>query len=113
MLVTNAHRDSLNLKMDKTGLAGLFDDLVVSHDFKAPKEQQAFWQQMKIHHPFNPDKTLLIDDTFSVLQSAQQFGIQYLLTLLQPDSKQAAREHTDFPGILHFDEIMPVTNNEL
>ncbi|MEH6557909.1 MAG: GMP/IMP nucleotidase [Oceanicoccus sp.] len=107
ILVTNAHRQSLDIKMATTGLALLFDEIVVSHDFRAAKEQPEFWKQMRISHPFNPDKTLLIDDTASVLQSAQKFGIRYLLTLLQPDSQKPARELTEFPGILHFDEIMP------
>ncbi len=107
ILVTNAHRQSLQIKMDTTGLARLFDEIVVSHDFQAAKEQPEFWRQMQISHPFNPDKTLLIDDTASVLQSAHQFGIRYLLTLLQPDSQKPVRKLTEFPGILHFDEIMP------
>ncbi|MCP3907574.1 MAG: GMP/IMP nucleotidase [Oceanicoccus sp.] len=113
MLVTNAHRNSLNIKMDNTGLGDLFDELVVSHDFRHPKEQREFWHQLKISHPFNPATTLLIDDTFSVLQSAQNYGIKHLLTLLQPDSKLSKREHTEFPGILHFDEIMPITDIKL
>ncbi len=113
ILVTNAHRQSLEIKMANTGLSSLFDDLVVSHDFLAPKEQAAFWQQLKITHPFNPEQTLLIDDTTSILHSAQQFGIKHLLTLLQPDSKQAKREQTEFPGILHFDEIMPISELSL
>ena len=108
MLVTNAHRNSLNIKMDNTGLSSLFDELVVSHDFRHPKEHREFWHQLKISHPYDPAKTLLIDDTFSVLQSAQQYGIKHLLTLLQPDSKLSKREQTEFPGILHFDEIMPI-----
>lgn len=108
MLVTNAHRNSLDIKMDKTGLRSLFDELVVSHDFRHPKEHREFWHRLKISHPYNPATTLLIDDTFSVLQSAQHYGIQHLLTLLQPDSQQRKREHTEFPGILHFDEIMPI-----
>lgn len=108
MLVTNAHRNSLDIKMDRTGLRSFFDELVVSHDFRHPKEHQEFWHQLKISHPYNPATTLLIDDTFSVLQSAQHYGIQHLLTLLQPDSQQRKREHTEFPGILHFDEIMPI-----
>ncbi len=112
MLVTNAHRNSLKIKMDKTGISNLFDELVVSHDFRHPKEQREFWRQLKISHPFDPAKTLLIDDTFSVLQSAQQYGIKHLLTLLQPDSKLSKREHTEFPGILHFDEIMPISDIE-
>jgi putative hydrolase of the HAD superfamily len=109
MLVTNAHRHSLNIKMANTGIQSLFDEVVVSHDFRAAKEQREFWQQLKASHPFNPDTTLLIDDTASVLRSAQQFGIKHLLTLLQPDSKQAIREQSEFPGILHFDEIFPIT----
>ena len=43
----------------------------------------------------------------TVLASAQAYGIAHLLTLLQPDSSQARRQATEFPGILHFDEIMP------
>lgn len=108
LLVTNAHRNSLDIKMDYTGLSHLFDELVVSHDFNLPKEQPDFWQHLQNDHPFEPATTLLIDDTASVLQSASDFGIGHLLTLLQPDSKQAKREQTDFPGILHFDEIMPI-----
>lgn len=108
ILVTNAHRQSLEIKMSNTGIAGLFDEIVVSHDFRAPKEQHAFWHQLHITHPFEPQHTLLIDDTISILRSAKQYGIRYLLTLLQPDSKQAKRTDTEFPGILHFDEIMPV-----
>ena len=107
ILVTNAHRKSLDIKMNKTGLSELFDAIVVSHDFRAPKEDQKFWQQLRSSHPFDPKHTLLIDDTASVLKSAQRFGIKYLLTLLQPDSKQQQRQDTEFPGILHFDEIMP------
>lgn len=107
ILVTNAHHRSLEIKMNKTGLSDLFDSIVVSHDFRAPKEDPRFWQQLRIAHPFNPKHTLLIDDTASVLQSARHFGIKYLLTLLQPDSQQQQRQQTEFPGILHFDEIMP------
>lgn len=107
ILVTNAHQDSLNLKMANTGIDRWFDHIVVSHDFKTPKEQPEFWHRLNSAHPFNPNKTLLIDDTESVLQSARQHGIKHLLTLLQPDSKQSPRTQTQFPGILHFDEIMP------
>lgn len=108
LLVTNAHHKSLEIKMSRTGIADWFDEIVVSHDFRAPKEQPAFWHQLHATHPFDPDTTLLIDDTVSVLRSAHQYGIRHLLTLLQPDSKQAQRTDLEFPGILHFDEIMPV-----
>ncbi len=106
-LVTNAHRKSLTLKMECTGLTRWFDRIICSHDLRMPKEQPEFWAQLQREHPFDPARTLLIDDTASVLAAAQQFGIRHLLTLLQPDSRQAQRMQTDFPAILHFDEIMP------
>ncbi|WP_019528173.1 GMP/IMP nucleotidase [Dasania marina] len=110
ILVTNAHRDGLVLKLEQTGLEPWFDEIVASHDYQAPKEQQQFWQQLQQQHPFDPAKTLFIDDSISVLESAQQYGIKHLLTLLQPDSKKAAQTKSDFPSILHFDEIMPLTS---
>jgi putative hydrolase of the HAD superfamily len=106
-LVTNAHRKSLALKMEYTGLTRWFDRIICSHDLHLPKEQPEFWARLQQAHPFDPARTLLIDDTASVLAAAQQFGIGHLLTLLQPDSQQAQRMHTEFPAILHFDEIMP------
>lgn len=112
-LVTNAHRDSLNLKLERTGIDRWFDRVVCSHDLRFPKENPTFWDQLQTAFHFEPERTLLIDDNASVLQSAHQFGIRHLLTLLQPDSRQARREHTDYPGILHFDEIMPLDNEAL
>ncbi|MFT5577302.1 MAG: HAD superfamily hydrolase (TIGR01509 family) [Paraglaciecola psychrophila] len=109
LLVTNAHRDSLDIKIEHTGIDRFFDAVVVSHDYHAPKELQQFWQQMMLAQPFDPDRSLLVDDTHSVLASAKQYGIKHLLTLLQPDSHQRQRPAGDFPGIVHFDEIMPVT----
>jgi putative hydrolase of the HAD superfamily len=106
-LVTNAHRKSLDLKLHHTGIGAWFDRVICSHDLRVPKEQASFWRLLHSAHPFDPARTLFIDDTSAVLQAAQQFGVRYLLTLLQPDSKQARRDATDFPAILHFDEIMP------
>jgi len=107
VLVTNAHRKSLSLKLEATGLAPLFDQIVSSHDFNKPKEDVTVWSDLQQIVPYDPASTLLIDDSLAVLRSAQSFGIQYLLTMHQPDSQQAKREIDEFPGILHFDEIMP------
>lgn len=107
VLVTNAHQKSLDLKLEQTGLQRWFDAIVCSHDFRLAKEQPGFWDALAAHDIFDPERTLLIDDNHAVLQSAQDYGIRYLLTLLQPDSKAEPRSHTHFPAILHFDEIMP------
>jgi putative hydrolase of the HAD superfamily len=107
VMVTNAHRKTLEIKMDNVDITHWFDRVVVSHDLQAPKEEQAFWHRLQALHPFDPERTLLIDDTERVLESARHYGIAQLLTLLQPDSKRQKRLDTRFPGIHHFDEIMP------
>jgi HAD superfamily hydrolase (TIGR01509 family) len=107
VMVTNAHRKTLEIKMDNIDITHWFDRVVVSHDLLAPKEEQDFWHRLQQLHPFDPSRTLLIDDTEQVLASAQQYGIAHLLTLLQPDSQRQKRINTRFRGIHHFDEIMP------
>ncbi len=107
VMVTNAHRKALDIKMDTVDISQWFDRIVVSHELGAPKEEQAFWHKLQELHAFDPTRTLLIDDTESVLHSAREYGVVHLLTLLQPDSRRQKRINTDFPGIHHFDEIMP------
>ncbi|KAA1188825.1 GMP/IMP nucleotidase [Pseudohalioglobus sediminis] len=109
VMVTNAHRKTLDIKMDHVDITGWFDRVVVSHELDAAKEEQAFWHRLQALHPFNPERTLLVDDTERVLDSARDYGIAHLLTLLQPDSQRQKRIDTRFPGIHHFDEIMPDT----
>lgn len=108
ILLTNAHRDSLDLKMAETGISQYFDALVSTHDYGLPKEQQGLWRALMQDHPFVPKNTLLVDDTTHVLDAAAQFGIGHLLTLSQPDSKKPKRENLSHPAILHFDEVMPI-----
>ena len=110
VLVTNAHRKALDIKLARTPIGQWFDEIVVSHDFQVPKEDLRFWHRLHALHPFNPRRTLLIDDNESVLEAADRYGIAHLLTLLQPDSKRQKRLDTRFPGIHHFDEIMPGVN---
>lgn len=106
-LVTNAHQETLNIKMAQVDITLWFDSIVVSHKYNAPKESQVFWQRFQEEHPFDPETTLFIDDTETVLDAARQFGVKHLLTMLQPDSAADKRLSTRFPAIHHFDEIMP------
>ena len=108
VLVTNAHRDSLGLKMDKTSLNVFFDHIICSHDFGMAKEQQGFWQRLQDRHVFEKQCTLLVDDSLTVLKSARQFGIKHLISVSKPDSQAGKRVITDFPAIEDFRELMPV-----
>lgn len=106
ILVTNGHRDGMNLKFLHTGIANCFDEVVSCHDFKVPKEQLSFWTQLQELHPFNKTRALFIDDNESVLDSAQRYGIGNLLQILQPDLQQPIKAIGRFPAIVHFSEIL-------
>lgn len=106
-LVTNAHRASLSLKMEKTGLADFFDAIVSSHDFGKPKENSDFWESLRQAYHFDKARTLLIDDSFAVLRSAQTYGIGHLVSISRPDSALPKRDIAEFTAIEDFRELMP------
>ena len=106
LLVTNAHRDSLGLKMDKTCLQPFFNHIISSHDLGVPKEHAEFWGLLQQQQPFDKQTTLLIDDSLAVLNSARLFGIAHLISVSKPDSKQPKKNITDYPAIEDFRELM-------
>lgn len=107
LLVTNAHRDSLSVKDAHSGIVGLLDANISCHDYGSPKETRAFWERLMREHPYDPERTLLIDDNDSVLSAAAEFGIRHLFTVAQPDSGRAARDGLNFPSFNDFLEILP------
>jgi 5'-nucleotidase len=109
VLATNAHRRSLEHKLERTGIGGFFDHVVSSHDFGVPKEEQAFWQRLQQALPYLPARTLFIDDNPQVLRSARAFGIAYLLAVARPDSRGATRSHEDFHALGSFLELLPAS----
>jgi 5'-nucleotidase len=106
LLVTNAHRDSLNLKMEKTCLHTFFDDIISSHDVGFAKERPEFWQHLEQQHKFTKASTLLVDDSLAVLNAAKAFGIGHLLAVSKPDTQQARRIISDYPAIEDFRALM-------
>ncbi|MCK9607768.1 MAG: GMP/IMP nucleotidase [Methylomonas sp.] len=106
LLVTNAHRDSLSLKMEKTCLQQFFDKIVSSHDYGLAKEQPGFWQTLQADHIFEKHRCLLVDDSLPVLRAAQNFGITQLVSISKPDSLAPIREITEFPAVEDFRALM-------
>jgi HAD superfamily hydrolase (TIGR01509 family) len=111
VMVTNAHHDSLKLKMEKTGIAHKFDRLITVHEFSLPKEDPGCWLEVHRRHPFDPSRTLLIDDNTRVLQSAAEYGINQLLAIFKPDSMAPVVDVMHFLAIHSFREIMPVSKS--
>lgn len=106
VLITNAHPDGLWLKLEATQIDKNLDVVISSHQFGAPKESQDFWTALAALENFDPARTLFIDDTVRILDSAKHFGIQHLLCIHQPDSR-IPRRIDSYPAIDHFDEILP------
>lgn len=107
ILVTNAHHDSLALKLEHTPIANYLDEVICAHQFRIPKEDVTFWDILQQHTPFDPQRTVLIDDSLAVLQSARDYGIKHLLSIAQPDSKMPSRDITEFQALNSFKDIMP------
>ncbi|MBC9252604.1 haloacid dehalogenase [Pseudomonas alcaligenes] len=99
VLITNAHRDSLSLKLEKVELAPWFDRLISSHDYGFPKEDQQFWFALQQDCPFDPARSLFIDDSLPILRSAQRFGVAHLLGIRQPDSRKALKDTEEFAAV--------------
>ncbi len=108
VMVTNAHQDSLALKMEITLLTEKFHSMITVHEFSLPKENPKCWDEVNKRHPFDREKTLLVDDNLAVLESARRYGIRGLLAIQQPDSQRPQQVIEGFDAIDHFDEILPV-----
>jgi len=107
ILITNAHRQSLEIKLSVTGIGEELDVVISSHDYGYPKEDQHFWQTLSHQIYFDPKRTLFIDDSVSVLAAAERYGISHLYAIHQPDSQASPVDTHHFPAIDHFDSIMP------
>lgn len=106
LLVTNAHPLSISLKLEETAIDRWLDGIISSHELSEPKESQRFWERLNEREPFDPERTLFVDDTPRVLEAARDYGIRHLLCIHQPDS-QEERMIEEYPAIHHFDEITP------
>jgi len=99
IVVTNAHRDTFAVKAERTGIDRLVDSVVCSHDLSAPKESAAFWQALEAHEPFDGERTLLIEDSLTVLVAARKHGIRHTLAIRRPDSQLPPRPTPDFQSV--------------
>ena len=99
ILITNAHRDSLSLKLERIELAPYFERLISSHDYGFPKESPQFWDALHADIGFDPARSLFIDDTLPILRSARDFGVRHLLAVKQPDSKKGPKDTEEFAAL--------------
>lgn len=106
ILITNAHRDSLSLKLERIELAPYFERLISSHDYGFPKEHPQFWDALQADIQFDPARSLFIDDTLPILRSARDFGVAQLLAVSQPDSRKGPKDTAEFAAVGDYRELI-------
>jgi HAD superfamily hydrolase (TIGR01509 family) len=99
VLITNAHPETLAIKDAHVALSRHFDASYSTHPFAAPKEDPAFWPRLQAREPFAAERTLFVDDSLAVLESARSFGIKWLRAVRCPDSGRPPRDTGDFAGV--------------
>ncbi|MDP0588789.1 MAG: GMP/IMP nucleotidase [Candidatus Endonucleobacter bathymodioli] len=109
IMITNAHQDSLSLKLEKVPMAQYFDRMISSHDYGYPKESQAFWHSLQADINLNKDRALFIDDNIGILDAAKTFGIAQLLAVRYPDSQESPRDTGSYYAIEDYRDIL-ITN---
>ena len=107
IMVTNAHRDSLAIKLEMTEIEQYFDELISSHDYGKPKEDIQIWHDIQQDFPYNPAKTLLIDDNLTALTTAKEFGIRHCVAAIFVSEKMPTIDPKAFQFFQSFSEIMP------
>jgi putative hydrolase of the HAD superfamily len=99
ILVTNSHPETLAIKTSYVPLAAHFDASHSSHGFALPKEDPAFWERFQAIEPFDPARTLFVDDSVPVLESAQHFGIAWLRAVRRPDTGRPPNQIQGFVAV--------------
>ncbi|WP_370980746.1 GMP/IMP nucleotidase [Agaribacterium sp. ZY112] len=112
VLITNSHPAGLELKMQVTEIDRWLDIIISSHQFQSPKEDLRFWQQLQLEEPFDPKRSVFIDDSPRILKSGQSYGIKHLVCITRPDSQKPAHDSGPFIGVSDFDELLPELENE-
>jgi 5'-nucleotidase len=107
VLVTNSHPHTLQVKEEQVSIRRYFDAVFSSHDFGAPKEDVRFWALVHVAEPFDPERTLFVDDNAAVLKAARAAGIRFVYAMCHPDSSHPPRQHPDFPSVHSVAELLP------
>ena len=75
ILITNAHRKTLNIKLKKYDLSPYFDDMVCAHELHYVKEDIQLWYLLRSKYQLDFKKTILIEDTIKNILVGLSAGI--------------------------------------
>ncbi|MBE0364805.1 putative hydrolase of the HAD superfamily [Pseudoalteromonas ulvae UL12] len=108
VMLTNAHPNSLSLKIERTQIDTYLDLLISTHEFGISKEHQELWKQLQQRIEFDPSRTLFVDDSLTILRAAKEFGVAHLLAVANPDSNKQHVQTMEFLGITDYRTLLPI-----
>ena len=81
ILITNAHRKTLNIKLQKYNLSPYFDEMVCAHELHYVKEDVQLWYMLRSRYRIDFNKTVLIEDTIKNIYMGLSAGISKAIYL--------------------------------
>jgi len=99
VLMTNSHPVILGIKEERTRVMSYLDAAYTSHGFGAPKEDPRFWIAAQHAEPFDPARTIFVDDSKAVLHAAIAAGLGWVYGVKRPDSSREPKKHEEFTAI--------------
>ncbi|MGD8709395.1 MAG: HAD-IA family hydrolase, partial [Ectothiorhodospiraceae bacterium] len=94
-------------KLERTALHEHVEAVISSHDFGYSKEHPAFWKSLRAVEPFEPARTLLLDDSPGCLRAGRNAGIHQTVGIARPDTTGPERAPHEFPTLTDFASVMP------
>lgn len=113
ILATNAHPNSLALKLKHTELALGLDIILSSHQSGYPKEDPRFWDWLFDQCHITPERCLFIDDNEHILAASKKAGVGFQIGVNNPDSQGELKTFIDFPASSDLTNILPSVQNAI
>jgi putative hydrolase of the HAD superfamily len=97
--------------MKNTSIGHYFDGTISAHQVGLPKEDERFWGKLQDFIRYNPERTLLGEDSETNLRTAESYAIRYLVYISRYSSKIEPRQSERFPTIDYFNKLIPETGS--
>jgi HAD superfamily hydrolase (TIGR01509 family) len=99
VLVTNAHPETVRIKMGATVLGDYLDAVVSAFDLGVGKEDAAFWERLRGGVAYRPERSVLVEDSAANLASARAAGVAHLVHVSHPNSRAEPLPDPGFPSV--------------
>ncbi len=96
-----------DLKLKKTRIGHWFDGLFLPITSVA-KEDSRFWGELQRFVRYDPDRTMLGEDSETNLHTAQEYGIRYLFYISHYSSTCTPMVSASFVTLDYFSRLIPV-----